>query len=230
MEAQIAQAEERVAAAHDEVTAATGAMGRAVAAAEEAKASRESAAGKSGAVRALLEASAPGGPLQNAGICGRLGDLGAIGAEYDVAVSSCTSQMDNVVVQSAEGATACVEFLRRNGAGRLSFIILEKVGHLETAIGRAFQAPRGCPRLFDLVEVSEPRFRPAFYMALRDTLVATDMATAMGAAYQNGRTVHRVVSADGKLIDRSGAMTGGGSTAKKGAMRIIGRGRGRGTV
>lgn len=74
----------------------------------------------------------------------------------------------------------------------------------------------------------DDRFRPAFYLALRDTLVAPDMAMAMGAAYQNGRTVHRVVSADGKLIDRSGAMTGGGSTTRKGAMRIIGRGTGGG--
>ncbi|CAN0338598.1 unnamed protein product [Ectocarpus sp. 13 AM-2016] len=78
----------------------------------QAKASRESAAGKTGALRALLEASSPGGALHGAGICGRLGDLGAIGAEYDVAVSSCTGQMDNIVVQSAEGATACVEYLR----------------------------------------------------------------------------------------------------------------------
>lgn len=52
----------------------------------QAKASRESAAGKSGALRALLEASAPGGALHGAGVCGRLGDLGAIGADYDVAV------------------------------------------------------------------------------------------------------------------------------------------------
>ena len=61
-------------------------------------------------------------------------------------------------------------------------------------------------------------------MALRDTLVAPDMKAAMAAAYQNGRTKHRVVTADGKLIDRSGAMTGGGNSMRRGAMRIIGRG------
>lgn len=61
-------------------------------------------------------------------------------------------------------------------------------------------------------------------MALRDTLVAPDMKAAMAAAYQNGRTKHRVVTADGKLIDRSGAMTGGGNNMRRGAMRIIGRG------
>lgn len=63
----------------------------------QAKASRESAAGKSGALRALLEASAPGGALHGAGICGRLGDLGAIGADYDVAVRPKDLQQDRFV-------------------------------------------------------------------------------------------------------------------------------------
>lgn len=53
----------------------------------QAKAARESAAGKSAALRSLLEASVEGGALHGAGICGRLGDLGVIGAEYDAAVS-----------------------------------------------------------------------------------------------------------------------------------------------
>lgn len=34
----------------------------------------------------MLEAAAPGGPLEHAGVCGRLGDLGVIDAQYDVAV------------------------------------------------------------------------------------------------------------------------------------------------
>lgn len=55
----------------------------------QAKASRESAAGRSGALRALLEASTSGGVLEGAGVCGRLGDLGVVGAEYDVAVRDC---------------------------------------------------------------------------------------------------------------------------------------------
>lgn len=54
----------------------------------QAKAARESAAGKSAALRSLLEASMDGGALHGAGVCGRLGDLGVIGAEYDAAVSS----------------------------------------------------------------------------------------------------------------------------------------------
>lgn len=66
------------------------------------------------------------------------------------------------------------------------------------------------------------RFRPAFYLALRDTLVARDLEIATATAYEGNRAIHRVVTADGQLIDRSGAMTGGGHTQKRGAMRTTG--------
>lgn len=45
----------------------------------------------------------------------------------------------------------------RNSLGRASFVILEKLGHLEASLSQRFQAPSGCPRLFDLVQVSEER-------------------------------------------------------------------------
>ncbi|CAM9496091.1 unnamed protein product, partial [Laminaria digitata] len=157
MEAQIRQAEGEVVDAQKNLAAATEAMGKALSEAEEAKASRESAAGKSGALRALLEASAPGKVLHGAGVCGRLGDLGAVGGEYDVAVSSCSGTFDHIVVETAEGATACVDYLRKNSLGRASFAILEKLGHLEASLSHRFQAPSDCPRLFDLVQVSEQR-------------------------------------------------------------------------
>ena len=38
----------------------------------------------------------------------------------------------------------------------------------------------------------------------------------------NGRCMHRIVTKEGQLIDRSGAMTGGGNATKRGAMRIAG--------
>ncbi|CAN0095057.1 unnamed protein product, partial [Laminaria digitata] len=72
------------------------------------------------------------------------------------------------------------------------------------------------------------RFRPAFYLALRDTLVAPDLETAVATAYVNGRCMHRIVTKEGQLIERSGTMTGGGNTTKRGAIKIAGGGRGGG--
>jgi hypothetical protein len=41
-------------------------------------------------------------------------------------------------------------------------------------------------RLFDLIRVKEPRFRAAFYMALRNTLVAPTLDAAVAIAYEGG--------------------------------------------
>lgn len=79
----------------------------------KAKASRESAAGKSGVLRSLLEASASGGALAGAGVCGRLGDLGVVGAEYDIAVS-CVCALLRCFV-SVVGGTGVNMFFLQSG-------------------------------------------------------------------------------------------------------------------
>ena len=62
--------------------------------------------------------------------------------------------------------------------------------------------PENVPRLFDLVRVSNKDVLPAFYFALRDTLVAKDLDQATRIAY--GAQRHRVVTLDGQLIETSG--------------------------
>ncbi|MEW5307233.1 MAG: hypothetical protein WDW36_009641 [Sanguina aurantia] len=65
-------------------------------------------------VRELAAAKAAG---EVSGVYGRLGDLGAIDAKYDVAVSTATGGLDYVVVETASDAQVCVEFLRRRKLG-----------------------------------------------------------------------------------------------------------------
>jgi len=77
------------------------------------------------------------------------------------------------------------------------------------------QTPEDAPRLFDLVQAKD-KYRPAFYHALQDTLVANDLAQANRIAY--GAKRWRVVTLAGELIDKSGTMSGGGATAKRGLM------------
>ena len=43
---------------------------------------------------------------------GRLGDLGCIPEEYDVAVSTACPNLDNVVVENAKAGQRCVNFLK----------------------------------------------------------------------------------------------------------------------
>jgi len=147
------------------------------------------------------------------GFHGRLGNLGAIDQKYDVAISTACGALDNFVTDTVEAGQQCIEYLRKTNLGRGNFICLDK---LRVRDMTPIQTPENAPRLFDLVKAKEEKFRPAFYHALQDTLVAKDLAQANRIAY--GAKRWRVVTLDGELIDKSGTMSGGGSTVKKGLM------------
>jgi structural maintenance of chromosome 4 len=49
---------------------------------------------------------------------GRLGDLGCIPKQFDVAVSTACGLLDHIVTDTAEDAQACMEFLRERRLGR----------------------------------------------------------------------------------------------------------------
>jgi structural maintenance of chromosome 4 len=147
------------------------------------------------------------------GFHGRLGNLGTIDDKYDVAVSTACGALDNFVTETVEAGQQCIEYLRKNNLGRGNFICLDKLKDRNLA---PIQTPENAPRLFDLVKAKHDKFRPAFYHAMQDTLVASDLAQANRIAY--GAKRWRVVTLAGELIDKSGTMSGGGTTVKKGLM------------
>lgn len=147
------------------------------------------------------------------GFHGRLGNLGTIDQKYDVAISTACGALDNFVTDTVEGGQQCIEYLRKTNLGRGNFMCLEKLGSREVA---AIDTPENVPRLFDLIKAKDSKFLPAFYHSLQNTLVAKDLAQANRIAY--GAKRWRVVTLDGQLIDKSGTMSGGGNTVKKGLM------------
>lgn len=197
----------------------------AVAAAEEAKATMATSSNKSGGnaiIDRLMKASKKGGPLHNAGVVGRLGDLATIAPEYDVAISTACGYLDYVVTETSEGAQRCIQFLRDSNLGRASFIALNQMSDWKERMSRPCKPPANTPRLFDLIQLSQEQLRPAFYMALRDTLVAPDLDSAVKIAYVGEKAAWRVVALDGNLIDNSGAMSGGGKSVRSGGMKLSG--------
>lgn len=65
------------------------------------------------------------------------------------------------------------------------------------------QTPENIPRLFDLVEVKDKKILPAFYFALRNTLVANNLEQATRVAFQKNKR-WRVVTLQGQIIEQSG--------------------------
>lgn len=156
------------------------------------------------------------------GFYGRLGDLGVIDSKYDVAISTAAPRLNDIVVETVDCAQKCIEYLRSNKLGYSRFILLEKLSNFENAMRQNFEntLPSGSHRLFDLIKASKPRFLPAFYSILRDTIVAKSLNEANKIAYGGHRRL-RVVTLDGKLIDVSGTMSGGGKQKFKGLMKLI---------
>ncbi|WIA28149.1 hypothetical protein OEZ86_010718 [Tetradesmus obliquus] len=182
------------------------------------KADSSSAASQSAVVKALLAARASG---DIPGVYGRLGDLGAIDAKYDVAISTACTALDYIVVESTSDAQRCVELLRRQHLGVATCLILEKQKHLAAAMNERVSTPEGVPRLFDLVSVSDPKLRLAFWYALRHTLVADNLDQASRIAYgARDKRFSRVVTMAGQLIAESGTMSGGGGKPRGGRMKL----------
>lgn len=132
--------------------------------------------------------------------------------------------LDTIVVDTAQGAQSCMNFLREKNIGRANFIPLELAEQHRVAMvkSESLEVPGGSRRVFDLVKSSDPALLPIFYMALRDTLVAKDLDSAVAMAYEGGKPKWRVVTVDGNLIDTSGSMSGGGKQARSGGMRLSG--------
>ncbi|XP_022974257.1 LOW QUALITY PROTEIN: structural maintenance of chromosomes protein 4 [Cucurbita maxima] len=129
------------------------------------------------------------------GIYGRMGDLGAIDAKYDVAISTACHGLDYIVVETSSAAQACIELLRRENLGVATFMILEKqVDHLLKMKAKV-STPEGVPRLF-----------------------AKDLEQATRIAYGGSRDFRRVVTLDGALLEKSGTMSGGGGMPRGGKM------------
>ncbi|KAL2586206.1 hypothetical protein AAZV13_13G041200 [Glycine max] len=152
------------------------------------------------------------------GIYGRMGDLGAIDAKYDVAISTACHGLDYIVVETTNAAQACVELLRRENLGVATFMILEKQVDLLPKLKKNVSTPEGVPRLFDLVKVQDERMKLAFFAALRNTVVAKDLDQATRIAYGGNTEFRRVVTLDGALFENSGTMSGGGGKPRGGKM------------
>lgn len=142
-----------------------------------------------------------------------MGDLGTIDDRYDVAVTTACGALNNLVVDTVEQGQACIEHLRKGNVGRASFMVLEKLPPRD--LGK-IQTPENVPRLFDLIKPKDPRFAPAFYKGVFNTLVAEDLVQAQRIGY--GAKRWRVVTLAGQLIDPSGTMSGGGTRVQRGGM------------
>lgn len=148
---------------------------------------------------------------------GRLGDLGGIDPEFDIAISTAASSLDSFVCDSNDTASKCIKLLKNHNMGQAHFIALNQMERHRNRC-KTIDTPQNAVRLFDQIQVTHERFKPAFWYSIQDTLVSDDIKQAQQLSRDNRGNRWRVVTLNGELIEASGALTGGGGRAKRGKM------------
>jgi chromosome segregation protein len=150
------------------------------------------------------------------GIEGPLGQLLEVEADVATAIEvAMGGRIQHVVVDDDRVASEAITYLKQQRAGRATFLPLNKLAPPR----RMPPIPRGqgiVDFAVNLVEYDR-RFEAAFSYALGDTLIVEDMDAARPFLRK-----YRMVTLDGELLEKSGAMTGGSSASKSGQSRLSG--------
>ena len=145
--------------------------------------------------------------ILNAGIDsvhGTVGQLGGVDAEYAVACETAAGgRLAHVVVDDDRTGQRCIDYLKSRNAGRATFLPITEMQN--RSLPSAPSDPGVVDFAYNLVDF-DPDYAGVFSYVLGDTLVVDDMDTArefMGD--------FRMVTLEGDLVEKSGAMTGGSS-------------------
>jgi len=136
------------------------------------------------------------------GIYGTIAELGKVDQEYSTALEvAAGNRMQNIVVDNDEDAARCIYYLKGRKQGTATFLPLNKMRQRVQL--RNIREPGVIDYAINLVQF-EGRFDPAFWYVFGDTLVVDTLETARRLIGTG-----RMVTLEGDLIEKSGAMTGG---------------------
>ncbi|AXR80877.1 chromosome segregation protein SMC [Natrarchaeobaculum sulfurireducens] len=136
------------------------------------------------------------------GVHGAVAQLGSVPGEYAVACETAAGgRLANVVVDDDVVGQQCIEHLKSRNAGRATFLPMTEMH--QRRLPNAPTDPGVVGFAYDLVDF-DTQYASVFSYVLGDTLVVEDIETAR--SYMGD---YRMVTLDGDLVEKSGAMTGG---------------------
>jgi chromosome segregation protein len=115
--------------------------------------------------------------------------------------------VEAVVVDSFQVAERCRKFLEETQAGRVLFLMKDRLPHKSPTVGSTHS--NGCIPLIQRVGIT-PHLAPILDFLLADTWLAPNREEAIAFLHkQNGQTSMRVVTPEGELITSTSAWLGG---------------------
>ena len=176
--------------------------------------SREAFFGK--AVELILEAKEK---RALPGVYGTVSQLGEVDQEFALALEvAAGNALSFIVVENEEDAVRAINYLKEIKGGRATFLPLNKIrknfGKIE--LDKKVLKEKGVIDYAVNLIRCEDKFRPIFNFVYRDTLVVDNLENAK--RLMDGR---RIVTLDGDLIEKSGAMTGGSPEKLKSGILMV---------
>ncbi|MFC7155637.1 chromosome segregation protein SMC [Halomarina halobia] len=142
------------------------------------------------------------------GVHGTVGQLGSVSGRYATACETAAGgRLANVVVDDDGVGQRCIEYLKSRNAGRATFLPINKMRQRSLPSEPSRDGVVGFA--YDLIDF-DPQYAGVFSYVVGDTLVVEDMATARDLMGQ-----FRMVTLEGELVEKSGAMTGGSRSGSR---------------
>ena len=152
------------------------------------------------------------------GVHGAVAQLGSVADEYAVACETAAGgRLANVVVDDDRVGQDCIEYLKSRNAGRATFLPLTEMD--DRPLPSKPQHAGVVDFAYNLVDFPD-EYAGIFSYVLGDTLVVADIDTAREFM---GR--YRMVTLDGDLVEKSGAMTGGSRRGSRYSFEDAGKGQ-----
>ncbi len=145
------------------------------------------------------------------GVLGTVSELIRVDKTYETAIEFVLgNSLQDVVTETDQDAKRCIEYLRSQSAGRVTFLPINtvKTRMLEKEfVGRIGGHGGYVGIAADLVE-SAPNIRPVVQNLLGRIVVARDLSSAMDMARKCDYNF-KIVTLEGDIVNAGGAMTGG---------------------
>ncbi len=136
---------------------------------------------------------------------------------YEVALGS---GLQDIITDTDRDAKSAIEFLKKNRAGRATFLPLNMMRHNASPGLKQLVGKNGVLGIANEIVKFDAKYAPAVDSLLSRVLIVQDIDSAI-AISKSAMGWSKIVSLDGELVFPSGAMTGGNASGK--TSNILGR-------
>ena len=142
------------------------------------------------------------------GVCGAAAELFEVPQQYITAIEiALGGSVQNIVTENTDVAKQAIAFLKRERAGRVTFLPLSELVARKPAAGPELQEPGVLGYASSLVGIDE-KYRKIADFLLGRTLVTDTLDHALALAKKQGYRM-RIVTLEGELLNPGGSLSGG---------------------